>query len=433
MQTPRASLLSPTLLQKRLPSIGLSLLVAVALALTLGCSSSSSSSTKPSSDSKGSSGATNTNSNKSQSQNTIAVLPSEQATAGIRLATIQPRSVPRTLSVPGQIAMDDQRTAHIGPYFDGTVTDVAHNAGDLVHPGEVLAHVHSHSLHETVGALAQNFANAARAQSAVLYAQQKHDRYAHLYSIQAASLEQQQSSQQELLQAQTELANAQAAVVMEREHLADLLQVPPASVTPATLYTYENLPIKSPIAGTIITRAITPGMVLQPGMEAYTISNLSSVWLIASVNEADLSHLRLGQHVTVRSTAWPNETFPGAVTLIGSTLDPATRTIQLRATIPNPRNQLKPQMFTTADIEETGAAPRQALYVPEDALQEINGIQSVFVTADGTHFSPRALKTLPAVSGQVEITDGLHPGDRIAIAGAFTLKSDLLKGTIGDE
>ena len=419
------------LLQNLPPSIGLSLVAALAFVLTLGCSSSTSS--KPSSASKSGSSSANKSQSSSQPQNTIAVPPSEQATAGIRLAVIQPRSVPRTLSVPGQIALDDQRTAHIGPYFDGVVTDVAHNAGDLVHPGEVLAHVHSHSLHETVGALAQDFANAARAQSALLYARQKHDRYVHLYSIQAASLEQQQGSQQELLQAQTELANAQASVVMEREHLSDLLQVPPAAVTPATLYTYENLPIKSPIAGTVITRAITPGMVLQPGMEAYTISNLSSVWLIAAVNEADLPHLRTGEHVTVRSTAWPNQTFPGAVTLIGSTLDPATRTIQLRATIPNPHNQLKPQMFTTADIEETGAAPRQAIYVPEDALQEINGIQSVFVTVDGTHFSPRALKTLPAVSGQVEVTDGLRPGDRIAVAGAFTLKSDLLKGAIGDE
>ena len=66
-------------------------------------------------------------------------------------------------------------------------------------------------------------------------------------------------------------------------------------------------------------------------------------------------------------------------------------------------------------------------------MQEVNGVSVIFVTADGTHFAPRALKTLPAVAGQVEVTDGLQPAERVAIAGAFVLKSDLLKGTIGDE
>ncbi len=256
-------------------------------------------------------------------------------------------------------------------------------------------------MHETVGALAQNYANAARAQSALVYAQQKRDRYSHLYSIQAASLEQQQGSAQELVQAQTDLANAQAAVTMEREHLADILQIPPESVTPASLYTYENVPIKSPISGTVITRTLTSGMVFEPGNEAYTVSDLSQVWMVASVAEADLAHIRKGERVTVRSNAWGDETFPGRVTLIGSTLDPTTRTVQVRATLSNPANRLKPLMFTTATINE--ADTRQAIFVPEDALQDINGIQSAFVTADGTHFTPRALKTAAPVAGQVEV------------------------------
>ncbi len=368
-----------------------------------------------------------------KSENTVTVTADQQRVGGIHVASVEPQTIPRTLSVPGQIMLDDQRTAHVSPYADGKVVDVLGMAGDQVHRGEPLAHLHSHSVHETVGALAQDFANVARMQAAVTYAQEKSDRYHHLYSIQAASLEQQQTSDQELVQAKTDLANAQAAITMEREHLGDLLQIEPSSITPANLYSHELVPITSPIAGTIITRTITPGMVYEPGNEAYTISDLSSVWMVAAVNDAELAHLHMGEAVVVRSDAWPGRDFPGRVTLIGSTLDPTTRTVQVRATLRNPHGELKPQMFVNATINEANASSRDAILVPENALQEVNGVQVVFVTADGTHFAPRALKTAPAIDGQVEVTEGLRAGDHIAVAGAFLLKSDLLKGTIGDE
>ena len=191
------------------------------------------------------------------------------------------------------------------------------------------------------------------------------------------------------------------------------------------------MPLKSPIAGTVVTRSIAPGMVLQLGQETYAVSNLSSVWNMASVSQTDLPFLRVGQRVTVRTDAWPGETFTGRVTLIGSALDPATRTIQVRATLDNRDGKLKPQMFTTATIDETAA--RQALFLPEAALQDVNSLPVVFITQDGQHFTARSVKTAAPVNGEVEITDGLHPGDRVAAAGSFTLKSALLKSSIGDD
>ncbi len=415
--------------------LALPLSALVACLLLPGCSSGTGSS-KPSSDANAGgskSAGHNPGSGKTSAQapNTIEVSAKGQRLTGIRIAPIETRTVARNLAVPGQIMLDDQRTVHIAPYSDGRVVDVLHNAGDVVRRGEVLAHLHSHAVHETVGALTQDFANVSRAEAALVYAQQKSARYQHLYSIQAASLEQQQTSQQDLVQATTDLTNAQAAVTMEREHLADLLEIQPASITPATLSTYENVPISTPISGTIISRSVTPAMVLEPGTEAYTVSDLHQVWMVAAVSETELAHLHIGQIVTVRSDAWPGQTFPGRITLIGSSLDPSTRTVQVRATLANLRNQLKPLMFTSAAIDE--AATRQALFVPEDAIQDINGIESVFITTDGTHFAPRALKTLPAIAGSVEVTDGLRPGERIAVASSFVLKSELLKGTIGEE
>ena len=408
-----------------------------------GCSDGKTDGIKPSSDTKG--GGSNGGSGKSAKgdksqqgmagEKSITVPPDQQQLAGISVVVVEPRRVLRTMSVPGQIVMNEQKTVHISPYADGRVVEVLKNQGDHVQRGQVLAYLHSHSVHETIGALAQAFANVTRLQGAVLYAQQKRDRYEHLYSIQAASLEQKQDSQQELMQAQNDLANAQAAVTMEREHLGDLLSVMPSSITPANLYQHELVPITTPISGTVITRAITSGMVLEPGNEAYTVSDLDEVWMIAQLNEADLSHLHIGDDVMVRSDAWPDQTFPGTVTMIGSTLDPATRTVQLRITLPNRAGRLKPQMFATAVVSESQSPSnmRQAVFVPEEALQEVNGVPVVFITTDGTHFSPRSVKTMKPVNGQVEVSEGLRPGDLVAVKGTFILKSELLKGTINED
>ena len=416
--------------------------------LMTGCSSGDTNGMKPSESSKGGdakagggsgNSAAQSSQDNSNTEKTIEVSPSQQQTVGIRVEMIQPRSVPRILSVPGQIMMDEQHTAHIASYADGRVMEILKQPGDQVRRGETLARLHSHSVHETVGALAQAFANVDRQKAAVSYAEQKRDRYNHLYSIQAASLEQKQGSEQELIQAQTDLNNAQASVTMEREHLGDLLQEEPASITPANLYRYDEVPIVSPIAGTVITKSITAGAVLEPGVEAFTVSNLASVWMVAAVSEVELPHLRVGEHVNVRSDAWPGRNFSGTVSLIGSTLDPATRTLQVRASLANTMIALKPQMFVTATISESSpqdsasAAQRQAIFIPEDSLQEVNGVQVVFVTGDGTHFTARALQTMPPVNGQVEVSSGLHAGERIAVAGAFMLKSELLKGTLGEE
>ncbi len=411
------------------------------LALSLGCSSSDKGGDKAKPGGSAGSGGGQSGSggnadsgggqSKAAAPNTVDVNPDQQRIAGIRVASVEPRSVPQTISVPAQVMMDEQRTAHISPYSDGRIVKIERNAGEGVKRGEVLAEMHSHSVHETVAALAQDYANLNRAEAALTYSSEKRDRYRHLFSIQAASLEQQQGSEQELVSAETDVRNAKAMMIAEREHLADLLQIEPDDVNPGTLYTYENIPIKTPITGTVITRDVTPGMTLQLGQPAYTVSDLTSVWVVASVNQSDLPHLRIGERVTVRSEAWGDELFPGAVTLVGSSLDPTTRTLQVRATLPNPRLQLKPQMFVTATIDDEST--RDALLIPEDALQEVNGVQSVFVTTDGTHFTPRAVQTTPPAHGLVEVKAGLRPGEQLAVAGAFILKSDLLKGTLGDE
>ena len=355
----------------------------------------------------------------------------QQRNAGIRVEQIGTTEVPRTLDAPAQVMMDENRTVHVSSLVEGLVTDVLAKPGDMVARGTTLARIHSHTVHETIGALEQAMADARRRAAAVTFQQQRSDRYAHLYSIQAASLEESQRAQQDLLQAKNDLTNSEVMVRTERQHLADLLQVPPSSLNEGNLGTLEEVPIRASISGTVMTRTVTPGQVLEPGAEAYTISDLSSVWVVANIAEGSLSRVGRGDVVRVRTDAWPGESFAGRVTLIGSMLDPATRTVQVRATLANPAGRLKPLMFTTAQI--AGSDTRKAIFVPEDALQDVNGVSAVFVTKDGTHFTPQTVRTAKPVNHQVEVLDGLKPGEQVAVAGTFMLKSELLKGTIGEE
>ncbi len=355
----------------------------------------------------------------------------QQARAGIKVALIDASQVQRTVSAPAQVMMNEEHTAHVAPIVDGYVTAIIAQPGNTVRRGEVMARVHSHIIHETIGVIEQDLADIARRQAAIIFEQQRAERYAHLYSIQAASLEESQRAQQSLLQAKNDLAVSEVSLHTEREHLADVLQVAPSSITPAELPGFEDVPIKAAISGTVVSRTIAPGMVLQPGMEAFTVSNLDTVWVVASVNEADLSHVRRGDTVQVRTSAWPNEVFRGRVTLVGSVLDPATRTIQVRATIPNPGGRLKSAMFATAEIG--GGDTRQAIYVPEEALQDINGVESVFTTDDGITFNAQAVKVGRPVGHQVEVLEGLKAGQHVAVAATFMLKSELLKSSVGGD
>jgi len=360
----------------------------------------------------------------------VMIPAANQARAGIKVAPVIVKSVPRVLTVSGQVAMDEKHTNHIGALADGRVESVLVLPGDKVRSEQTLATIHSHTVHETVAALTQAYAAISRQKSAVNFATQARDRYARLYEIQAASLEEKQRSDQELAQAQKDLTDAIASMTAEREHLAEILQVPPESLQPGTLYQRELVPARALAGGVIITRNITPGQVVTMGDELFIISNLSSVWVNAAVNEKDLPLIRVGRTAAINLQSSSDLQLSGTVTMIGDVVDPQTRTLPVRILVSNSKFVLRPGMFVTASISEPDV--RDAVFVPQNALQDINGFRIVFTTSDGLTFHPTPVKT-GAQSGElVEIVDGLKPTDRVVVDGAFMVKGELLKGSVGE-
>lgn len=364
------------------------------------------------------------------SADVVKIGADDQTRAGIQVAAVLVKSMPQVMTVVGQVAMDEKRTNHIGALADGRVESVLVLPGDAVHRGQVLATIHSHTVHETVAALTQAYAAVDRQKSAVAYAIQARDRYAKLYSIQAASLEEKQRSEQDLAQAQKNLTDAEAMMIAEREHLAEILQVPPASLEPGTLYRKELVPVLALADGVVIARNITPGQVVTTGDELLVTSNLASVWVNAAVNERDVPRIYVGKAASVSLPSGGGASLSGKVTMIGDVVDPQTRTLPVRILVNNPGSKLRPGMFVSASITQPDT--RTATFVPQDALQDVNGFRVVFTTQDGVNFRATPVKTGALSGDMVEITDGLKTGDRVVSRGAFMVKGEMLKGSVGE-
>jgi len=168
------------------------------------------------------------------SADAVQISSAQQTQAGIRTAAVETRAVPQSLTVTGKVVMDERQTAHIGALADGIVETVSVLPGDTVRAGQPLAHIHSHLIHETAASLAQAYAEVEQKKGALQFVQQARSRYAHLYDIKAASLEEDQRAIQQLIQTQGELTIAQANVRREREHLSELVQVNPETSTQTT-------------------------------------------------------------------------------------------------------------------------------------------------------------------------------------------------------
>lgn len=224
-------------------------------------------------------------SNAGSNADSVTISSADQRQAGIVLSPVEMRPMPQTLAVAGQIGMDEKHTSQVGAIADGRIASVKVLEGDRVQRGTVLGELHSHMVHETAGALAQAYAAVDKARGAVQFAQEQHARYSHLYSIQAASLEESQQADQNVIQTKNQLIDAEATVRMEREHLSELLQVEPETLTPNNLYTRELIPIRSAIDGVVVSRNVTVGQVVSTGYVTFVVTNLSDVWVTAAVNE----------------------------------------------------------------------------------------------------------------------------------------------------
>ncbi len=358
-----------------------------------------------------------------------------QREAGIVIERVEARALPELIRVTGRITINENQTWRVGAVTDGRIVQVLVREGDRVEEGQILARLHSHDVHESRAEYRRAVAELDRLQAGLSYALNLRNRTRRLYELKAASLQQLEQAEAELRNAETAVANGKVELERTRTHLEDFLGVPadvPADHEAERGYDEHDLvPIRAPAGGTLLKRNVTAGTVVEPSQDLFVITELSTLWMMGAVNEAHLAKLRIGMPVRIWVQAYPNRSFAGRLAKLNTELDATTRTITARVEVPNSDGRLKPEMYALAELELSGT--REAVFVPEVAVQEVEGRRSVFVRTGRNRFEPRAVETAPGVGGHIEVIAGLRPGEEVVVAGGFVLKSHLLKSAPAEE
>ena len=352
----------------------------------------------------------------------------EQAKAHVVVETVRLRTVAGSFDIPGSLTVNEDQTWHVGAIAGGRVEELTARLGDTVRAGQILGRIHSHDVHEARAGFQQATIELDRARSAANYAQQRYDRARKLFELKAGSRQDVETAEAELRNAQASIAKAQSELEKERAHL-EILRVPAAEN--AQNGEEDDVPILAPASGLIVKRKVTVGSVLNVGDELFKVTDTGSLWMVAAANEADLIELRAGQAVRVQVRAYPGREFAGHILKLGEELDPATRTLQVRILVPNSDGLLKPEMYATAAVQRFSR--RSGVFLPEEAIQDVDGVPAVFVRHAGTEFEARTVKTGPDLDGETEILEGLKPGEAVVVKGSFLLKSQLLRSAIEEK
>ncbi len=190
--------------------------------------------------------------------------------------------------------------------------------------------------------------------------------------------------------------------------------------------------VPAPLSGVVTNRAINIGQVVEANKELMTISNLSTVWVIAQVYERDIARLKIGSGATITSDAFPDRVFRGHIAYIDPQIDEATRTARIRVEVANHDRALKIGMYVRVAIGQFGGAERTVTVVPIDAVQMIDDRQVIFVaTKDPNSFEMRAVRLGRQTEGKYEVLEGLTVGDRVITTGSFMLRAEAAKTRSG--
>jgi len=183
-----------------------------------------------------------------------------------------------------------------------------------------------------------------------------------------------------------------------------------------------RIPIYAPQHGTVIRNNLHKHMFVQPGFPMFTIADLSTVWVEANVFEHQLDWIEPGLTAKITVQALPGRSWEGQLTYIYPELDPRTRTLKVRLLVPNPSEELKPNMFAQVDIY--GGPKKEVLKIPRQALIMTGQRESVVLALGDGKFKPVNVITGMRSDDEVEILEGLKQDDRVVVSGQFLIDSE---------
>lgn len=333
--------------------------------------------------------------------------------AHIRTAKVRREFLATTLSLPGEIVSDPDRTARVASPVAGRLERVHFKEGSVVKKGDLLAVIRVPDLGKLRSLAASNLAKAKAARANA----------ERLKGLAAQRL----SSEQLYLDA------VASAEVFEVEALAARQQLIALGLTGES-DTPSQLALRAPLSGTVVSRNAVVGQPVTAEEVLADIVDLDEVWFLGRVFEKDLGRLSQAADAEVQLNAYPNEHFTGKIEYIGRQVDPVARTVTARVRLVNRGDLLRVGLFGTAHVALGGVQRSQStLVVPRAALTEIAGKDVVFVRQSEADFDLHELSLGESAAGKVQVLAGLREGEEVVVDGVFTLKSAVLKHTFAED
>jgi membrane fusion protein, heavy metal efflux system len=342
---------------------------------------------------------------------------------------VQSKPLSGAVSASARLTLRQEGVARTAARVSGRVEAIRVRLGERVKKGQVLGMIES-------AELGQTRADYLAASAKVRVAQSNHQQEKQL-------VEKGISAERELREAEGALAvaNGELDAADARLHAFGLSEGEIKSLKAQEHYSSE-FAIRSPIDGTVIELLVTVGQSVEGTTHLFTVGELSELWAILDIFEKQLPYVHVGQEVELTLEAVPGERFLGRVDYIADLVEEKSRTIEVRVVVPNrgEGRRLKPGMFATALIKTEGPTDGGAvdsLVVPREAVQRVRGEDLVFVPEDGFAGPGPAFRAVEVELGEstateVEVKRGLTRGQKIVVRGAFILKSELAKDSLGE-
>lgn len=330
----------------------------------------------------------------------------------IRVEAVELSDVPmEQVIAPGKVELNPGRVSRIALPVAGRIREVNVMLGDQIRQGDTVLTLESQEISAVQSALRQAEASVSQAKASVAKAQADLDRAKDLFAKSAIA-------QKEVLAAETVVTQAKASLEQamasrdEAQRKMALLGLHDGTDT------FIN--VHAPVSGKVTEIAAVAGEYRSDtAAPVLTIADLSTVWVSADVPESAIRFIQPGERVSITLPAFPDRTFTGQVKRIGDAVDPATRTIKVRAELSNPEGQLKPEMFAQICHDH---GTRKLPTISKAAILQQEGRTVVYVERGRGQFQEVAVTLGWAGADRVAISKGVGPKDRVVVDGTMLLK-----------
>ncbi len=327
----------------------------------------------------------------------ITFAASGKTLPGIALEPVR-AGVERVLKLPGRLVWNEDRTARVFSPFAGRVARILVQPGDKVAAGQALAELASPDF-----GTAQAESRKAAADLALARQNAERQRELHAHGVAAA---------RELQQAEAELARAESEAARAGERVRLYGGGPNVD---------QRFLLKSPIVGVVVEKAINPGQEVRPDAAApsFVVTDPSGLWAQLEAAEGDLAGLAPGVGVALVAAQYPGQHFAAEIVQVADFVDPATRTVRVRATVPNPERRLKGEMYVSGEITFKGEG---GLFVPARAVYLSGDRHFVFVALNDRMFERREVTVGAESQGMLAVLAGLKQGEKVVSEGNLYLQ-----------